>query len=55
LRSKTSADVNKIAKIFGGGGHVKAAGFTVQYGGDFEKAAKEIADKIELEFMGAKQ
>jgi bifunctional oligoribonuclease and PAP phosphatase NrnA len=52
LRSKTNADVNKIAKIFGGGGHVKAAGFNVRYEGDFERAAKEIADKIELEFMG---
>lgn len=54
LRSKTNADVNKIAKIFGGGGHIKAAGFNVRYGGDFEIAAKEIADKIESEFMGAK-
>jgi len=29
LRSKTEADVSKIAKAFGGGGHRRAAGFTV--------------------------
>lgn len=28
LRSKHDVDVNKIASVFGGGGHVKAAGFT---------------------------
>ncbi len=30
LRSKHGADVNKIANIFGGGGHIKAAGFTTE-------------------------
>lgn len=28
MRSKRDKDVNKIANIFGGGGHIKAAGFT---------------------------
>lgn len=28
LRSKHNVDVNKIANIFGGGGHIKAAGFS---------------------------
>ncbi|MBR2903543.1 MAG: bifunctional oligoribonuclease/PAP phosphatase NrnA, partial [Clostridia bacterium] len=26
LRSKKYADVNKLAQVFGGGGHVRAAG-----------------------------
>lgn len=30
LRSKHDVDVNKIAGIFGGGGHIKAAGFTTE-------------------------
>lgn len=30
LRSKHSIDVNRIAGIFGGGGHIKAAGFTTE-------------------------
>ena len=30
LRSKHNIDVNKIAGIFGGGGHIKAAGFTTE-------------------------
>ena len=28
MRSKYEVDVNKIANIFGGGGHYKAAGFS---------------------------
>lgn len=28
MRSKRDKDVNKIANVFGGGGHIKAAGFT---------------------------
>ena len=46
LRAGDQVDVNKIANIFGGGGHVKAAGFTID--GEAEdiieavmKAAKE--------------
>lgn len=29
MRAKTSGDVNSIAKVFGGGGHIKAAGCTL--------------------------
>jgi len=47
LRSKTATDVNKVAKIFGGGGHVKAAGFTLKMEKDFLTAAEEIAKQVE--------
>jgi phosphoesterase RecJ-like protein len=40
LRSKTYADVNKIAGVFGGGGHIRAAGCMLF--GDLE----EIIDKL---------
>ena len=34
MRSKNDIDVNKIAAIFNGGGHTKAAGFTSNFAGD---------------------
>ena len=40
LRSKTYADVNQIAGVYGGGGHVRAAGCMLF--GDIE----EILDKL---------
>ncbi|MBO5363268.1 MAG: bifunctional oligoribonuclease/PAP phosphatase NrnA [Clostridia bacterium] len=40
LRSKTYADVNKIAGVYGGGGHVRAAGCMLY--GDLE----EVIDKL---------
>ena len=40
MRSKHDIDVNKIASIFGGGGHRKAAGFTS------ELPAEEIIKKV---------
>ncbi|WP_297598536.1 bifunctional oligoribonuclease/PAP phosphatase NrnA [uncultured Cetobacterium sp.] len=40
LRSKHNIDVNKIAGIFSGGGHIKAAGFTS------ELSADEIVKKV---------
>ena len=40
LRSKTEADVSKIAKAFGGGGHRRAAGFTVSNMGRDEVVQK---------------
>lgn len=46
LRSKSDIDVNKIAAIFDGGGHIKAAGFTVKNDKDFALAAEEIASKV---------
>ncbi|MDD3592863.1 MAG: DHHA1 domain-containing protein, partial [Sulfurovum sp.] len=48
LRSK-SADVSKVAKVFGGGGHKVAAGFTVSYaeGVAIDKMIGSILEKIE--------
>ena len=40
LRSKTYADVNKIAGVYGGGGHVRASGCMLF--GDIE----EVLDKL---------
>lgn len=40
LRSKHDIDVNKVANIFGGGGHIKAAGFKTELTKD------EILEKI---------
>lgn len=44
LRSVNNIDVNVIANCFGGGGHVRAAGFTSNL------KPEEILDKIVLEF-----
>jgi phosphoesterase RecJ-like protein len=44
LRSKTCVDVSVIANSFGGGGHVRAAGF--EYKGDLEKGVETLLDKI---------
>lgn len=40
MRSKKDKDVNKIASIFGGGGHIKAAGFTSKL------SAEKIIEKV---------
>lgn len=44
MRSKYDEDVNKIAQIFGGGGHIKAAGFTttLSYDKIIEKIIKNL-------------
>jgi hypothetical protein len=43
LRSTTDdVNVSRIAKIFDGGGHVRAAGFRYKYTGAFSEAEKEI-------------
>ncbi|MCK4859376.1 MAG: bifunctional oligoribonuclease/PAP phosphatase NrnA [Candidatus Omnitrophica bacterium] len=47
LRSKNSVDVNKIAKIFGGGGHLKASGCSFLE--DMEKVEKKVIAEIEKE------
>lgn len=47
LRSKSNIDVNKIAKLFDGGGHVKAAGFTIESCGLFLQQCEEIANIVE--------
>lgn len=45
FRSKRYVDVNKVASIFGGGGHVRAAGCTVQ--GNYEEPFKTFLEAIE--------
>lgn len=44
LRSKYNQDVNKIAALFGGGGHIKAAGFSSDLSADevIEKVLKNL-------------
>lgn len=45
LRSKKYVDVSKIAVHFGGGGHVRAAGFDIE--GDLDYAIKSVLKEIE--------
>jgi phosphoesterase RecJ-like protein len=40
LRSKSDFDVNKLAKKYGGGGHIKASGFSV------DASVKEVKEKV---------
>lgn len=47
FRSKGKADVNKIAKAFGGGGHKAAAGCEVK--GSLENAVKKIIKEVRKE------
>lgn len=44
MRSKRDADVNAIANIFGGGGHIKAAGFTSEL--PTEEILKKVLEKL---------
>ena len=44
LRSKTSHDVSKVASELGGGGHVSAAGFTVE--GDLDEVLATVLPKL---------
>jgi phosphoesterase RecJ-like protein len=45
LRSKGTGNVSKIARLFGGGGHVTAAGFRSSSG--IEDTLKQALEKIE--------
>ncbi len=45
MRSKHDVDVNKIASMFGGGGHIKAAGFSVN-DISVENIIKKIIEKL---------
>ncbi|MEE1242236.1 bifunctional oligoribonuclease/PAP phosphatase NrnA [Frisingicoccus sp.] len=45
FRSKRYVDVNQVAGLYGGGGHVRAAGCTVQ--GNYKEALKRFLDAIE--------
>ena len=49
LRSKKIVDVSKIAEHFGGGGHVRAAGF--YYKGEPEEILAEILKLVEEDFQ----
>lgn len=44
MRSKYDEDVNKIAQIFGGGGHIKAAGFTTTL--SYDKIVEKIIKNL---------
>ena len=44
LRSKKYIDVSEIASLFGGGGHVRAAGFDVE--GTLEQIIKDVLAQI---------
>ncbi len=46
LRSKMWSDVNKIAGMFGGGGHVRAAGCTIE--GNVEQAAELMVPAVKI-------
>ena len=44
MRSKKYVDVSEIAVSFGGGGHVRAAGFDIE--ANLENAITTVLDKI---------
>ncbi len=46
MRSNKYVNVNKIATYFGGGGHIKAAGFTMR--GSVHDVVNNITEHIEL-------
>ena len=48
LRSK-SVDISEVAKSFGGGGHINAAGFMIKDVGCMDRLCKEIIDKIKYQ------
>lgn len=48
LRSKKCLDVNKVAGYFGGGGHVRAAGCTME--GTAHDVINNLAERIDQEF-----
>lgn len=48
LRSNYEVDVNKIAQVFGGGGHKKASGCFID--GNVEKAIESVIKEIEKYF-----
>lgn len=51
LRSKSDLDVSAIAREMGGGGHVAAAGFTVE--GDIDEALAKVLPKLHALYAGA--
>ena len=55
LRSKDAVDVSKIAKYFGGGGHVKAAGCTMK--GTVHDVVNNLMKEIDIQLkaIGTKE
>lgn len=51
LRSRDKVDVSKIATYFGGGGHVRAAGFTMA--GTVHDVVNNVSHQIALQLDGA--
>jgi phosphoesterase RecJ-like protein len=49
LRSKREVDVSKIAVEFGGGGHVRAAGFDIQ--GQLEQIIEQLLERLKKELI----
>ena len=49
LRSKSYVDVSRVASHFGGGGHVRASGFTLPCDADVEKLTDELVELLEKE------
>ena len=49
MRSNSFVDVSKIATYFGGGGHVRAAGCTMQ--GSMHDVVNNLTLQIEKQFM----
>ncbi len=47
LRSKKIIDVSKVAEVFGGGGHKRAAGFEIS--GTLEEAEKKVITVLKKE------
>lgn len=47
LRSKGAADMGRVAAVFGGGGHVSAAGFTAP--GPLDQLVGQVADRLRSE------
>ena len=50
LRSKGNVDVAKIAKFYNGGGHVRAAGFSMK--GTFHDVVNNVSDSIMMQLEG---
>lgn len=53
LRSNERVDVNEIACYFGGGGHVRAAGCTMQ--GSFHDVVNNLTRQIEMQMIAGNQ
>lgn len=53
LRSNEIVDVAKVAELFGGGGHVRAAGATVN--GDVKQAMEKVCAEVEAQLRAAQR